>query len=179
MNDTHQNTAYAEKPAEDMVETLFGTGLKMRRERLGMTQTDLAQATGLAQTTIAKWEQRANPIMSADNLKLVAQALHTTVRELRAGLLPRSFVNPDTEDSMMVGPYRDLRRIRELDGDRYYVAVTMLTALRKDAEAAASHAKRRTGVRQTTSGTSHYRSAQGSMQGVVDTYDYEDDDQEG
>lgn len=130
----------------EQVETNFGTGIKMRREHLGMTQLELAEATGVNQSTVAKWEQRATTIFKVEHLASIAKALHTTTREIRGGLVPRSYVNPDTEESMMVGPMRDLRRLRQLDGALYDTAVTTLAALRREAERKENHSRYMAGL---------------------------------
>lgn len=63
------------------MESRFGANLKARREALGMSQQQLADAAGVSQVTIFKIEKGANTRYAAR----LARALDTTVEELEAG----------------------------------------------------------------------------------------------
>jgi len=57
----------------------FGQRVRRRRERLGFTQEDLAQKTGIQQTLISRIERGANQNPHGDVLKRLALALHVSI----------------------------------------------------------------------------------------------------
>ena len=57
----------------------FGHKVKMRREKLGWTQTELAKAIGLTQNRISKIESGEVTQLSFKNLRALARALGVSV----------------------------------------------------------------------------------------------------
>lgn len=53
----------------------IGTKIRQRREQLGLSQMDLAQAMHIAQGRISQWESGARTQMSLQNLRSLARAL--------------------------------------------------------------------------------------------------------
>jgi transcriptional regulator with XRE-family HTH domain len=53
----------------------IGTKIRHRREQLGLSQIELAQAMHIAQGRISQWESGARTQMSLQNLRSLARAL--------------------------------------------------------------------------------------------------------
>jgi transcriptional regulator with XRE-family HTH domain len=53
----------------------LGTKIRHRREQLGLSQIELAQAMHIAQGRISQWESGARTQMSLQNLRSLARAL--------------------------------------------------------------------------------------------------------
>jgi transcriptional regulator with XRE-family HTH domain len=68
----------------DMLATVATTGEKLRRERRGsgLTQAELAERSGVAQSTIAQIESGTRPTPHPRTLKKLAEALGVETREL-------------------------------------------------------------------------------------------------
>jgi transcriptional regulator with XRE-family HTH domain len=64
--------------------TNFGEGLRVRREKAGMSRADLATAVGAHETTIRSWERRERPPNRAVVARL-AQILDSPFEDLLAG----------------------------------------------------------------------------------------------
>ena len=60
----------------------MGYKIKQFREKLGLTQEALAQASGVGRVTIALLESGATKNASSKTLIALAKALHTTIDEL-------------------------------------------------------------------------------------------------
>lgn len=56
---------------------MISTDLRARRERLGLTQTQLAQALGLTQNTVSRWEIGKTAIQHPEILSLALEALES------------------------------------------------------------------------------------------------------
>jgi len=63
----------------------FGANVRTRRQKLGLTQEDLAEASGLHRTYIGSVE-RGERNISLENIICVAQALGCTAAELLDGV---------------------------------------------------------------------------------------------
>lgn len=59
----------------------IGTALKQQRERLGITQSELARATGIKQQNISRWENNAH-IPDVIECLTLAQYYGITIEEL-------------------------------------------------------------------------------------------------
>lgn len=59
----------------------FGENLKVLRERVGMSQAELAEAVGVAQPTIAQYE-RGMKVPSIITAVRMEKVLHTTCAEM-------------------------------------------------------------------------------------------------
>jgi transcriptional regulator with XRE-family HTH domain len=57
----------------------LGDRIRQRRERLGWSQGELAQATHMPQTLISRLERGVNKNPGADVLKRLAVALHVSI----------------------------------------------------------------------------------------------------
>jgi transcriptional regulator with XRE-family HTH domain len=68
----------------DMLATVATTGEKLKRERRGegLTQVELAERSGVAQSTIAQIEGGARPTPHPGTLKKLAEALGIETRDL-------------------------------------------------------------------------------------------------
>ena len=60
----------------------MGNRIKERREKLGMTQEDLAQASGISRATISALESGVEKNTTTKTLLAIADALKTTVDRL-------------------------------------------------------------------------------------------------
>lgn len=80
----------------------FGKALKIRRDRLGMTQAALAEKMGGAvdQSTVSKWEVRATPLRDRFLLDNLAEALDATVQDLIEGRVPAEWAGIVTGDGL-------------------------------------------------------------------------------
>jgi transcriptional regulator with XRE-family HTH domain len=66
--------------------TQLGEAIKRRREELGMTQKDLADAANIAEPqTVSRWERGQN---LPSDMERVAEALQTTIEDLMRGIKP-------------------------------------------------------------------------------------------
>ena len=67
-----------------MLATVASTGEKLKRERrgAGLTQAELAESSGVAQSTIAQIEGGARPNPHPRTLKKLAEALGLRTRDL-------------------------------------------------------------------------------------------------
>jgi predicted ATPase/DNA-binding XRE family transcriptional regulator len=87
------------------------TELRVRRDALGLSQTALARALGVASNTVARWERGERPIRSPELVGLALQRLegmsHGAVTGKRAHNLP-------AELSSFVGREHELAALRDL-----------------------------------------------------------------
>lgn len=60
----------------------MGYKIKEFREKIGMTQVDLAKKSGVSRTTIVGLESGDNCVTTTKTLQKLADALNTTVEEL-------------------------------------------------------------------------------------------------
>jgi len=65
-----------------MAQYSFGETVKTRRERLGLTQDDLARALDTHQSTVTRWEQRTYPLRDKRLLERLASVLRVSVDSL-------------------------------------------------------------------------------------------------
>jgi Predicted transcriptional regulators len=65
----------------DPIDVELGARVRRRREELGVTQANLAQAVGVTFQQVQKYEKGTNRI-SASRLVAIANCLHTTAGEL-------------------------------------------------------------------------------------------------
>jgi len=88
--------------SERMVTLPFGRALRLRRDKLGLTQPTLAERMGgiIDQSSVSKWEARAQPIRNYETLQRLAKVLNTTVDDLVEGRVPAEWlgVQNDTSD---------------------------------------------------------------------------------
>lgn len=59
----------------------FGALVRAARESKGMTQDDLAEATGISRTTISRWERGDGGRYEPDQVRVVFDALGIDIRE--------------------------------------------------------------------------------------------------
>ena len=84
--------------ADRFVTLPFGHALKLRRDKLGLTQPTLAERVGetmdgtLDQSSVSRWEAKSNPIRNYNTLQALAKALDTSVDDLVAGRVPAEWV---------------------------------------------------------------------------------------
>lgn len=101
----------------------WNSRLKQRRQLVGMTQTTLAEAIGVEQTTIAGWEAGRRYPERADTFELLAQALSCHPAWLRYGI--------DVSDDAALALHRKLQALT--DGDRAAVLALIESLSRKSA----------------------------------------------
>lgn len=80
---------HAPRAPRHPVDVHLGAGVRARRKARGLTQQDLAQALGLTDKQVAKYESGANR-MNAVVLHDIALRLGCTVGDLYAGLAARA-----------------------------------------------------------------------------------------
>ncbi len=72
----------------------FGTKLRFRREELGMTQQDVAQAVGVSRATVQKWEKGVIVNVRRDKLAKLAAGLQVNAIELANWMVPTGSAPP-------------------------------------------------------------------------------------
>ena len=69
------------EPNETTYAGRLGASIRTRREQIGMSVAELAQAIGVSEAAIYEWE-RARRKLNIDYLPAIAAALRTTVKKL-------------------------------------------------------------------------------------------------
>ncbi len=67
----------------------FGNALRFYRKRKGLRQEDLAEETGLSQTTLSTWEGRAEAPSDDFALSVISDVLEVSLDDLKAGRVTR------------------------------------------------------------------------------------------
>jgi transcriptional regulator with XRE-family HTH domain len=67
----------------------FGPALRRLRRAVGLTQEALADLVEVDQTTISNWEKRSDPLTDSFLMDALADALKTSVDDLRSGRVLR------------------------------------------------------------------------------------------
>ena len=101
--------------------SVFGDFVKLRREELNLDQAGLAQALGVKQQTVSKWEQ-AKTVPGPRRIRQVAEVLRVEVSDLMkyAGYLP----NGGAEDAQAEEPFHQfLSQVSRLTNDQLIVLI--------------------------------------------------------
>lgn len=112
------------QPASD-----FGARLIALRKARGMTQVQLAQATGLSQRMVSYYEADAD-VPAGDLVLNFANALHTTTDEL-LGAKPASVVDSPMTDPTERRTWRRFRQLMELPEKDRKAVMRMLDTMTK------------------------------------------------
>lgn len=92
-------TRYNSRMADRTVTLPFGRALRIRREKERLTQGGLADRMGgqVDQSTVSKWEIRAEPMRDYELLHALARALNTPVEDIIEGRVPAEWVGLQDE----------------------------------------------------------------------------------
>lgn len=105
-------TSYNMHMADQYVVLPFGRALRMRRDKLGLTQQALIDRMGIDtdQTNVSKWENRSLPVRNYDTLQAMSRALGATVEELLEGRVPAEWlgIHPTLESEQSDDPLVNL-----------------------------------------------------------------------
>lgn len=101
-----------------VTDTTMGTRLRSLRERAGLTQTELAQRSGVEQTVISRVESGRTKSPSVSTMRALADALGVSLARLTGGEVlgaegPRAVVNDELVRALF----------RAMHPDRYSVLV--------------------------------------------------------
>ena len=101
--------------------SVFGDFVKLRREELNLDQAGLAQALGVKQQTVSKWEQ-AKTVPGPRRIRQVAEVMRVEVSDLMkyAGYLP----DGGAEDVQAEEPlHQVLSQVSHLTNDQLIVLI--------------------------------------------------------
>jgi transcriptional regulator with XRE-family HTH domain len=80
--------SYAMSEEREYLRMSFGDALRLRRERAGLNQRDVARALHTHQSTVARWEKQTIPPRDSAVVEGLARLLGASVAEMRGGLVP-------------------------------------------------------------------------------------------